>query len=61
MDAPTAFKAMMAPKDANNWKKAEANRALSYTKNSTHMKKRRRKEECEQTEFQEKARTSCMG
>jgi hypothetical protein len=36
---------MMAPKDANDWKKAEANHTLSYTKNSTHTQERRRKEE----------------
>jgi hypothetical protein len=51
LDAPTAFKVMMTPKDANDWQKAEANRALSYTKNSTCTKERRRKEEHEQTEF----------
>jgi hypothetical protein len=27
-NAPTAFKVMMAPKDANDWKKAKANHAL---------------------------------
>ena len=58
LHAPIAFKVMMAPKDTNNWKKAEANHALSYTKNSTCMKERRRKEERERTEFQEKAKTS---
>jgi hypothetical protein len=57
-NAPTAFKVMMAPKDANDWKKAEANRTLGYTKNSTRTQERRRKEEREQTAFQAKAKTS---
>jgi hypothetical protein len=47
LDAPTAFKVMMAPKDGNDWKKVEANWALGYMKNSTHIKERRRKKECE--------------
>jgi len=35
---------MMVPKDAKEWKKAEGNRALGYTKNSTCTQERRRKE-----------------
>jgi hypothetical protein len=44
-NAPTAFKVMMASKDANDWKKAEANCTLGYTKNSTRTQERSRKEE----------------
>jgi hypothetical protein len=36
---------LQALKDVNDWKKAEANRALGYTKNSTRTQERRRKEE----------------
>ena len=57
-DAPSAFKEMMAPKDAKDWKKVEANRALGYMKNSTRTKERRRKEGRERAAFQEKAKTS---
>jgi hypothetical protein len=44
LDAPTAFRQMMVPKDAKEWKKAEGNWALGYTKNSTCTQERRRKE-----------------
>jgi hypothetical protein len=43
-DAPNVFKVMMKPKNAKEWSKVEANRALGYTKNSTRTQERRRKE-----------------
>ena len=58
LDAPNAFRQMMVPKDAKEWKKAEGNRAFGYTMNSTHTQERRRKEAREQVAFQEKAKTS---
>ena len=44
LDAPNAFRQMMVPKDAKEWKKAEGNRAFGYTMNSTRTQERRRKE-----------------
>jgi hypothetical protein len=58
LDAPTAFRQMMVPKDAGEWKKAEGNRALGYTKNSTRTQERRRKEARERAAFREEAKIS---
>ena len=41
-DAPNAFKQMMSYKGSKEWKEIEANRALGYTKNSTHTQERRK-------------------
>jgi hypothetical protein len=58
LDAPTAFRQMMVPKDAKEWKKAEGNRAFGYTKNSTRTQERRRKETQERAALREDAKTS---
>lgn len=58
LDAPTAFKQMMVPKDAKEWKRAEGNQVFGYTKNSTCTQERRRKEAWDWEAFWETAKTS---
>ncbi|KIM76950.1 hypothetical protein PILCRDRAFT_12473 [Piloderma croceum F 1598] len=58
LDAPNAFRQMMVPKDAKEWKKAEGNRAFERCRAHHRTQERRRKEARERAAFREKAKTS---
>ena len=55
---PSHFWQMMSQRDPKEWKKAEANRALGYNKNSTRTQERRRKEARGREAFKADAKTS---